>query len=145
MAADLHAFWDSRCATCHRHAGEFARNHLKVRDGRLTGRKADRDVCAFLVEHGAGEALADAVCHMLTAQSATPSLFKENCASCHETAAELARTGLVSGDGGTLKGKENGRDLAEFLVTHGTLEPGAMATVVETLRRVYREVHDAGK
>lgn len=140
FAADLHAFWDSRCANCHRHAGEFARNHLKIKDGRLTGRNPERDVCAFLVGHGAGEALAGAVCQMLSAQSATPSLFKQKCAGCHETAADLARTGLVPGDGGALKGKSNGRELAEFLVTHGKLEAGELQILVQTLQRVATEV-----
>lgn len=145
QAADLHAFWDSRCANCHRHAGDFARNHFKLKDGRLFGRNPARDICAYLVGHGAGEEMAQPVCAMLTAQAGTPSLFKNKCASCHETAADLARTGLASGDGGALKGKDNGRDIAEFLTTHGKLEAGEVATVVETLKRVYREVHDAGK
>lgn len=144
-AVDLHAFWDRRCASCHRHAGEFARNHLKVKDGQLVGRKPDRNLCAFLVEHGAGPDLADDVCKMLTAQAATRSLFKDRCATCHDTAAELARTGLVPGDGGALKGKESGRDLAEFLITHGKFDPGELAIVADTLRRVFLEVHDAGK
>lgn len=145
FATDLHAFWDSRCASCHRHAGEFARNHLKIKDGRLAGRKPGRDVCAFLVEHGAGPELADGVCRMLAAQSATPSLFKERCAGCHETAAELARTGIVASDGGALKGKQNGRELGPFLAAHGKLEPGELAIVMDTLRRVHHEVHDAAK
>lgn len=145
QTADLHAFWDSRCANCHRHAGEFSRNHFKLKDGRLVGRNPARDICAYLIGHGAGETRAAPVCAMLTAQAETPSLFKNNCASCHETAADLARTGLVQSDGGALKGKDNGRDIAEFLTTHGKLEAGEVAIVVETLKRVYREVHDAGK
>lgn len=142
MAADLHAFWDSRCASCHRHAGEFARNHLKIKDGRLAGRRPDRDICAFLVEHGAGPEQAEGVCKMLTAQSATPSLFKNKCAACHDTAAELARTGLVRGASGTLQTKADGRDLTDLLRSHGGLEPSEAAIVVETLRRVFDEVHD---
>ncbi len=145
FAVDLHAFWDSRCASCHRHAGEFARNHLKVKEGRLAGRKPDRDVCAFLVGHGAGEERAEEVCRMLTAQSATPSVFKAKCAGCHETAADLARTGLVRDDGGALNGRTGGRELGVLLEGHGKLEPGELAIVVETLLRVYFEVHGTGK
>lgn len=139
-ASDLHAFWDNRCADCHRHAGEFARNHLKLKDGRLIGRSPARDICAYLVGHGAGDAMAGPLCAMLTAQAGTRSLFKDKCASCHDTAADLARTGLVAGDGGTLKGKDNGRDVAEFLAEHGKLDPGEVPIVVETLKRVFKEV-----
>lgn len=144
LAADLHAFWDSRCAGCHRHAGEFARNHLKVKDGRLVGRQPDRDVCAFLSGHGAGPGLADDVCAMLTAQATTPSLFKDKCAGCHDTAAELARTGLVRRAPHTLQSKADGRDLDELLRTHGKLEAVEAARLLETLQRVYSEVHGVG-
>lgn len=144
-ARDLHDFWDNRCASCHGHAGEFSRNHFKLLDGRLVGRNPARDVCGYLVNHGAGADMAAPVCAMLTAQAATPSLFKSKCAGCHETAADFARTGLVAGEGGTLKGKQNGRDIAEFLTGHGKLDAGEVAKVVSTLKRVYLEVHDGAK
>lgn len=139
-ATDLHAFWDSRCAECHRHAGAFARDHFTVRDGKLIGRNPTRDICAFLQEHGAGPEMAGPVCAMLTAQAATPSLFKSKCASCHGPAAGFARSSLVAGEAGTLKGKDNGRDIADFLVTHGDVSAAERGQLVETLKRVHQEV-----
>lgn len=139
-AADLHAFWDDRCAECHRHAGEFARNHLKVQDGRLVGRKASRDICDFIAKHGAGETLAGPICAMLTAQAQTRSLFKDTCGGCHGTAADLARGHLAATKDGTLMGKSNGREIGPFLSSHGGLAAGEIPLVVEALNRVYREV-----
>lgn len=139
-AADLHAFWDDRCAECHRHAGEFARNHLTLKDGRLVGSKPKRDVCAFLVTHGAGEALAAPICAMLSAQAATPSLFRDKCAACHGTAAELARAGLATAPDGTVHAKSGGREIADFLASHGGLAVDEIPHLAATLRRVLGEV-----
>jgi hypothetical protein len=139
-ATDLHDIWDSRCAGCHRHAGEFARNHFEVKDGRLVGRKPTRDICGFLASHGGAAAEAKAICAMLTAQAQTPSLFKAKCAGCHESAAALARTGLVTAADGVLKGRQNGQEVAAFLATHGGLAAAEIPTMVGTLTRVLGEV-----
>lgn len=137
--ADLHAFWDDRCAECHGHAAQFARNHLKLKDGRLVGSRASRDVCQFLASHGAGPEMAQPLCAMLAAQAATPSLFKQKCAGCHQTAADLARASLVL-EAGVLKGKANGKPLAGFLVSHGAVTAEEEARLVATLTRVLTEV-----
>jgi cytochrome c5 len=44
--------FEQKCLFCHDRAVAFARSHLVVRDGRLTGRYSGHDISAFLPEHG---------------------------------------------------------------------------------------------
>lgn len=136
-AVDLHRFWDSRCNECHGHAGPFSRCHLIVKDGVLVGRH-HQDVRRFLVQHQAGAAQAEAIYEMLLAQAQTKPVYRQKCSSCHDTAAEFARSSLVLRDG-SIVGRSNGQPITEFLKRHGKFAPDEVPIVVESLTRVVRE------
>ena len=139
VAVDLHHFWDQRCGGCHGHAGEFARRFLKVDAGKLIGRHHTDNLRLFLGQHEMSGALADEIYAMLLAQASTPPIYQKKCRSCHQNAAELARTSLTR-IGGKVAVRQSSQTLADFLSNHGRLNPevpghGRSST------RVYREVH----
>jgi hypothetical protein len=140
VALDLHHFWDQRCGGCHGHAGEFARRYLKVDAGKLIGRHHTDNLRLFLGQHEMSGAIADEICAMLLAQASTPPVYQEKCRSCHQNAADLVCSSLVI-EGGAVAGRESGRSLANFLPNHTRLTSEELSVLVETLTRVYREVH----
>jgi hypothetical protein len=144
VAVDLHHFWDQRCGGCHGHAGEFARRYLKVESGKLIGRHHTDNLRLFLGQHEMSGAIADEVYAMLVAQASTPPVYQEKCRSCHQNAAEFARSSLVV-SGGTVVGQNSGRPLADFLPNHAHLNSEELSVVIENLTRVYREVHGPGE
>lgn len=138
-AADLHAYWDGRCGSCHGDSATFARSTLALRDGRLVGRHHVDDLPRFVRQHGLPEPLVEPVLAMLAAQVATPPLYAGACQGCHGKAAELARESLVW-RGGVLVGRKRGAPVVELLRDHGGLGEAEQAVVVRTLERVRREV-----
>lgn len=145
-AVDLHRLWDERCSRCHEHSADFARSKLRLVDGRLTGSEPDRDLAEFLGEHRGGlpPALAAGLTAMLTAEAASPNLFRLHCRICHGTAAELARTALIRRDD-ALYGRYSGRSIAEFLKGHGRLDADGAAFFLDLLERLEAEVHFEGE
>ena len=170
-AADLHAYWDGRCGSCHGDSATFARSTLALRDGRLVGRHHVDDLPRFVRQHGLPEPLVEPVLAMLAAQVATPPLYARSCSGCHGVAADFARQALVLGDGrlldrrsgaavaevlkrhggldeslrwrdGVLVGRKRGAPVVELLRDHGGLGEAEQAVVVRTLERVRREVGD---
>jgi len=139
--ADLHRYWDERCGHCHGHAADFARDSLRVVDGRLIGRR-HQDLAGFLDRHQGGVPQAERgrVLAMLHAQAGERSLFRDRCADCHGSAAELGRRELIAREG-ALYGRYSGRRIADFLTMHGSLAPAERAHMLEVLTRVEREVH----
>lgn len=138
-AADLHAYWDGRCGSCHGDSATFARSTLALRDGKLVGRHHVDELPRFVRQHGLPETLVEPVLAMLAAQVATPPRYAGACQRCHGKAAELARESLVWRDG-VLVGRERGVPVAELLRHHGGLGEDEQAVVVRTLERVRREV-----
>ncbi|MCC7348149.1 MAG: hypothetical protein IT538_12180 [Variibacter sp.] len=141
-AIDLHAFWDGRCASCHGHAGQFARTYLRVESGTLVGRHPNRDLKRFLAQHEMGPTYAAAIHAMLLAQARTPPVYQQRCASCHKTAAEFVRGSLERKDG-IIVGRSSQQPLSRFLQRHGGLQPQEASIVVESLTRIFEEVHGA--
>lgn len=139
---DLHAQWDQRCQPCHGHAGDFARRWLRVENGQLLGHHHRDRLAGFLHNHYLADDLVEPMMTMLAAQAVQAPVFKERCSSCHGTAAEFARRSLDSRDG-VLIGRASGRPVADYLVRHGGLAAAEIAPMVETLRRVLREVTPA--
>lgn len=142
---DLHHFWDQTCGDCHRHAGDFARKALTVKDGKLQGSHHKDNLLVFLEHHYLPQDLVQPMYDMLLAQAETAPEFKQRCGRCHETAAELARESLEQRDG-VLMGRESGRPVADFLPRHAKLRLTAEETdfFVRLLTRVEREVHSGG-
>lgn len=140
-AADLHAYWDDRCAGCHGDAGAFARRTLKLDSGQLVGTHHAQasTLQQFLRSHYIAEELIEPVTLMLTAQASAAPLFKSHCAGCHASAADLARTSLVWRDG-VLTGRKSGRPVEPFLASHGGLSAAQVPEMMQTLKRVMGEV-----
>jgi hypothetical protein len=136
---DLHRYWDMRCKDCHGDAGAFARRTLRVEGGRLVGAHHERDLDLFLQHHYLTADLVAPVKGMLAAQVTTPPLFARHCSSCHANAAEFARKSLVL-RGDVPVGRTTGRPVADYLRSHGGLQPEQIPTVVDALRRVLLEV-----
>jgi hypothetical protein len=141
-ALDLHRLWEERCAGCHGEAGDFARSTLHEVDGRLQGRRPERDLAAFLGSHRGGlpPTEAETVLAMLQAQAGTPPRFRERCGICHPKAADLVRDHLTLRDG-VLVGRYSGRRMDEFLRIHGRLDAEGAAFFLALLTRIEGEVH----
>lgn len=137
---DLHRLWDDRCAECHGHAGEFARKHLALIDGTLTGRRIGRDLREFLANHYPGDADVQDIHAMLLAQASSAARFRERCSSCHQRASDLARSALVLRDG-ALYGRASNRRVDGFLVGHAGLAASEVPFFVQLLERVERETN----
>ena len=45
------ARFKTECSRCHRHAADFVRQSLELRDGQLASRRSGRDIAAFLAKH----------------------------------------------------------------------------------------------
>ncbi len=138
-ALDLHQFWDKRCHDCHGHAGEFARRHLKVENGKLTGRHHTDNLKQFMGRHEMGPEHVERIYGMLLAQAATKPVYQQKCAGCHGTAAELVRASISRQDG-VLVALPSKRPLSELLKKHGKLSAEEMPIVLESLARVLGEV-----
>jgi mono/diheme cytochrome c family protein len=136
---DLHAYWHDRCLSCHAEAGAFARSTLAVIDGKLVGRHHRDRLDEFLRQHYVADELVAPVMAMLAAQAATAPRFKEQCGSCHGSAAEFVRKSLVL-EHGVLKGRTSGQPVSDYLARHGGLAPADVPSMVKTLERVLVEV-----
>lgn len=136
---DLHDYWDARCASCHGHAGQFARKFLRVENGKLMGTHHRDNLADFLRNHYLTPDLYEPAMAMLTAQAKNPPLFSRKCSGCHDTAAEFARKSLDVKNN-VLMGRDSGKPVIEYLKKHGKVTPEEAATLVQTLKRVHGEV-----
>ena len=139
-AIDLHRLWDNRCADCHGHSGDFARQFLSVSGDKLQGWHHIHDLRRFLRNHYLAGKEVDEVYNMLRAQTISPPRFKDECSSCHKTAAGFVREVLVF-DGDALISRVSGNPVRGFLEHHGNLEPADVEFFVKLLTRVAHEVH----
>ena len=137
---DLHWLWHNHCADCHGHAGEFSRKFLNVSDGELQGAHHVHDLRQFLSNHYLAGNEVDAVYNMLLAQANTQASFKDECSSCHDSAAEFIRAELVLRDG-VLVSRISGRPVGEFLIDHQGLKPDDADFFLGVLNRVAHEIY----
>jgi hypothetical protein len=136
---DLHDQWDQRCKVCHGHAGDFARRWLTVEQGHLVGHHHSANLGAFLRNHYLADDLVEPMMQMLTAQATQEPVFKSRCARCHGVAAEFARRSLDLRNG-TLHGRSSGKQVSDYLTSHGGLGAAEIAPMVDVLTRVRNEV-----
>lgn len=137
---DLHRMWDDRCFECHGHSAEFARRSLSVSNGELQGRHHVKDLRRFMGNHYLADSEVDAVYEMLLAQASTHARFKDECGSCHESAARFVRRSIELRDG-VIYGRESGRPVGRFLEHHRGLDSDDAEFFTEVLTRVAREVY----
>lgn len=118
---DPHALFESRCLTCHGHAGSFARDHLRLdADSLVTSRGVP--VATFLQTHKGGlpEAVIAPMLAMFHRQVTSAALYEQTCRFCHDRARDFARQRLILRDG-RLIGRYSGHDTAAFLPGHARL------------------------
>ena len=137
---DLHRLWHDRCAACHGHSGDFAREFLSVSNGDLQGRHHVTYLREFLKNHYAPDNEVDAIYSMLFAQANAPPKFKEECSRCHETAAGLVRDTLQFRDG-VLVSRKTGNPVRRFLDHHRKLRSDHVEFYVTLLTRIATEVY----
>jgi hypothetical protein len=136
---DLHWLWDDRCATCHGHAGDFARHHLINSSGELQGRHHVYDLRRFLHNHYLAGIEVDAVYDMLLAQTDNPARFRGECMTCHDNASALVRSSLELRNG-ILYSRRSGLPVRRFLDRHMELSPDDVEFFLTLLTRVAHEV-----
>ncbi|GGH23909.1 hypothetical protein [Cribrihabitans marinus] len=134
---DPHVVYEQKCAACHTpHAGEFVADSLVATNGGLAGKSSGRLVRDSL-KAGHGR-LSDTEIDVLIEQfefiNESGGLFKEKCIICHDNAAKFARLNLILRDN-VLTGRYSGKDVAEFLLTHGRLDASEAQRMVEVLTR----------
>ncbi|CAA7612472.1 hypothetical protein [Magnetospirillum sp. SS-4] len=141
-ADDLHVLWNRQCGGCHDHAGDFARDSLRVIDGQLVGKRLGDTVNTYLEKHNGGYSpeIIAAMADMLKAQAGTPDLFRTMCNECHGLATQFVREQIVSRDG-RLYGRYSGHDVGVTLRRHGGLDDEQAALMLQVLARIEREVH----
>lgn len=134
---DVHELFESRCGSCHQHAGDLTREKLIITDGILRGRASGRDIRVFLPDHygNPNPAEAAALYDLFILQVQADGEFSARCAICHVRARELARINLIS-DGDFLRGRYSGRDITEFLSGHGRIEAAEIDFFVKLLMRM---------
>ena len=140
VGIDLHRMWDNRCADCHGHSGDFARQFLKVSGDELQGRHHVHDLRRFLHNHYLVGKEVDGIYNMLHAQTNSSPRFKHECANCHETAAEFVRNRLVLLDG-VLNSRVSELPVRGFLDNHMNLESDDVEFFMNLLTRVAHEVY----
>ena len=137
---DLHWLWHDRCAGCHGHAADFARNSLHAPDGRLHGRHHEGDLRLFLHNHYLSGHEVDAVYNMLMAQVQTQARFKYECSECHRIASEFIRDSLEFRDG-VLYGRDSGNRIRDFLTSHRDMTEEDVEYFNSLLVRIAREIY----
>ena len=137
---DLHWLWHDRCAACHGHAADFARNSLHTPDGQLHGRHHEDDLRLFLHNHYLSGHEVDAVYDMLLAQVQTQARFKDECAECHGIASEFIRDSLEFRDG-VLYGRDSGNRISDFLTSHRDMTEEDVEYFISLLERIAREIY----
>lgn len=134
---DPHAIYEQSCARCHEaHAGDFVHNRLDLKEGRLVSTSSGKDVEAFLSGgHGRlGPAERQILIDQLIAIRQSGRLFHDKCLTCHDRAAEFARSNLIVKDG-VLVGRYSGKDTSQFLQGHGRLAPDEVDRMIDVLKR----------
>ena len=137
---DLHWLWHDRCAECHGHAADFARNSLHAPDAQLHGRHHEGDLRLFLRYHYLSGHEVDAVYNMLLAQVQTQARFRDECAGCHGIASEFIRDSLEFRDG-VLYGRESGNQTRLFLTSHRDMTEEDIEYFNSLLVRIAREIY----
>lgn len=137
QAIDPHLLYEQKCSRCHApHAGDFVHDSLLLSGDKLLGQKSGEEVPVFLnTGHGnlTPEEI-DAMVAFLTQIRKSGQLFHEKCLICHDRAAQFARITLEIEDG-RLVGRYSGRDIKQFLKTHGRLETGEVSKIMTVLKR----------
>jgi len=137
---DLHWLWDNRCAECHGHSADFARQFLQISDGQLQGAHPTRDLKLFLRNHYAPDREVEAIYAMLLAQVTTAPRFKAECSNCHDSASQFIRNSIIVQDG-ELISRYSGESVREFMQTHRRLNRDDIEFFINLLTRVAGEVN----
>lgn len=137
---DLHKFWDKNCLECHGHSADFSRKFLKVVDGKLQGPMHKESFKPFLSNHYIRRNQQDAIYDMLLAENQIEPRFKNECSSCHKSAAEFVRESITLKDG-ELYNKKLDTLVSDYLESHRNLKDEDIEFFMTLLTRVANEVY----
>jgi cytochrome c5 len=133
-APDPHDLFESRCLSCHGHAGSFARDHLRLgEEGIVTSRGLP--LAPFLETHRGGlpAAAVAPLLAMFRQQLSTDALYQTTCRFCHDRARDFALRNLILRDG-QLTGRYSGHVIADFLAGHARLTADEARMMTAILR-----------
>ncbi len=113
--------FQAKCGACHDRAGPLVRERLSLTATGALVTSDDLDLRAFMRGHfGAPEeSEIDAIYGALRRIAQGRGRFEVRCGICHASAEALAQKTLIL-RGGRLFGRYSGRDIADFLLRHGT-------------------------
>jgi len=134
---DPHAIYEKDCAGCHTpHAGEFASERLSLLDDILVIKETGQPVSVFLeTGHGGlSPEEQETLLEFFGKIQQSGRLFFRKCGICHISAKQLARIHLIIRDD-KLAGRYTGRDIPQFLLEHGRLEPNEVEIMLGVLER----------
>jgi len=137
---DLHKFWDKNCSECHGHSADFSRKFLKVVDGKLQGPMHKDSFKSFLNNHYIRRNQQNAIYDMLLAENQIEPRYKNECSSCHKSAAEFVRESITLRDGKILISKQD-TPVSDFLESHRGLKAEDVEFFMTLLTRVANEVY----
>ena len=137
---DLHKFWDKNCSECHGHSADFSRKFLKIVDGKLQGPMHKESFKSFLNNHYIRRNQQDAIYDMLLAENQIEPRYKNECNSCHKSAAEFVRESITLKDG-ELYNKELDTLVSDYLESHRDLKAKDIEFFTMLLTRVANEVY----
>jgi hypothetical protein len=130
---DLHRLFEARCQQCHGHAGDFARDSLKLGPDGVTGSRG-QPLDRFLTRHGGGVPADDIapLLAMFGRQIASGPVYGDRCRMCHDRAHEFAGAKLILNDG-VLTGRYSARPVGPFLTGHARLTPAEAMAMTDAL------------
>ena len=131
-----HGPYQELCSRCHPTAGDFASDHLIIKEGILITRRRKQEVLDFLLDHRGGvtEAEATHLRAMLRRHVVSGSFFQKHCRICHERASSMARRKLIVKNG-ELFGRYTDRRLKTFLSVHGRSNDAEGEQLYDILKR----------
>ena len=134
---DPHAVYEQHCIRCHsEHGADFARMRMRVTDGKPLVRRNSGPMDRLLRSHQ-GVKLADAeqkaLLTLFVSGLKWDGIYQHRCAGCHGPAVSFARDKLAV-DGDKIVTTAGGKDVGEFLKSHGQATVAETALLVEMLR-----------
>lgn len=136
QAPERPALYRDFCASCHEAARPLIERATEPRDGTLYARRSGQPLADFLPSHVSDltAAQAEIIAQALLQVAQGKGRFQESCGICHHSAANLAHYKLILVDG-VLRGRYSDRDIAAFMVGHGTDSAAEASFFTQVLRR----------
>lgn len=136
-AVDPYQIYEQHCHKCHfEHGADLAMQKLRSVNGALQVARTGRPIGRLLRSHH-GERMqaaeSAALIELFASALRWGGVYEHRCMRCHERAVSFARTRLKLEDD-RLVTHANGRDVEQFLATHGDASSAEIVTLLEMFR-----------